>query len=42
MNEENKIGYNQRDKLINEAIGLGLVVFGVYLLYGLLDKRYAE
>ena len=42
MNEENTIGYNERDKFINRAIGVGLVVFSIYLLVGLIDKKYAE
>ena len=38
MNEE-QIGFTPKDKLMNNAIGLGLIVFGIYLLYGLLDKK---
>lgn len=37
--EENNIGFTQRDKLMNNAIGIGLVVFGIYLLYGLFNKK---
>lgn len=38
MNEK-EIGFTEKDKLINNAIGLGLIVFGIYLLYGLFDKK---
>jgi hypothetical protein len=38
MNEE-EIGFTERDKLMNNAIGLGLIVFSIYLLYGLFDKK---
>ena len=41
MNEEenSSIGFTQRDKLINRTIGVGLVGFGLYLLYGLFYKK---
>ena len=38
MNGE-EIGFTERDKLMNNAIGLGLIVFGIYLLYGLFNKK---
>ena len=41
MNEEenSSVGFTPKDKLINRAIGVGLIVFGIYLLYGLFDKK---
>lgn len=42
MNEEENsgIGFTEKDKLMNQAIGLGLIVFGIYLVYGLFTKKY--
>lgn len=37
MNEDKL--YNEKDTLINRTIGLFLVGFGIYLLYGLFKKR---
>jgi hypothetical protein len=41
MNEEenSSVGFTPKDKLINNAIGLGLIVFGIYLLYGLFNNK---
>ena len=37
MNEE-EIGFTAKEILMNRAIGLGLIVFGIYLLYVLFKK----
>jgi hypothetical protein len=37
MNEE-EIGFTAKEILMNRAIGVGLIVFGIYLLYGLFKK----
>jgi hypothetical protein len=41
MNEEenSSVGFTPKDRLINNTIGLGLIVFGIYLLYGLFNKK---
>ena len=44
MNEEenSNIGFTPKDKLINQALGLSLIVFGIYLVYGLFEKKYEQ
>ncbi len=42
MNEENKVGLDEKTKLFNKALGLGMIILGIYGLiyaYDLIKKK---
>lgn len=42
MNEENKVGLDEKTKLFNKALGLGMIILGIYGLiyaYELIKKK---